>query len=250
MDGDDTFVVNGSQNVTISVGTGKNKVNLTPKNGNYGFTIVTDLKPEDKIQLQGSASNYRLEVSDKSTILYVDKPVESDEIIGLFQNTTGLNLTSNTFDYVKKTNGLSAIQRFQNSNVPGTYLFAGESEAANIRANFKNFKEEGLAFQVAVEKSDPLMQPLFRFQNSNVPGTYLFAGESEAANIRANFKNFKEEGLAFYVFGVGSGQGTTFNRFQNTSMPGTYLFAGPEETVSILANSKNFALEGKAFEVG
>jgi peptidyl-prolyl cis-trans isomerase A (cyclophilin A) len=142
------------------------------------------------------------------------------------------------------------IRRFQNSGVPGTYLFAGESEALGIRANFKDFKEEGLAFQVAVEKTDSLMQPIFRFQNTSIPGTYLFAGESEAANIRINFKNFKEEGTAFFVYGVGSGQGTTFNRFQNRSRPGTYLFAGPVETNSILANNKNFVLEGAAFEVG
>ncbi len=142
------------------------------------------------------------------------------------------------------------IRRFQNTAVPGTYLFAGDAEAANIRTNFRNFTEEGLAFQVAVEQSDSLMQPLYRFQNRDIPGTYLFAGDAEAANIRINFKNFIEEGLAFYVFGVGSGQGSTFNRFQNTSRPGTYIFAGAEETASILANNKNFTLEGAAFEVG
>ncbi len=144
----------------------------------------------------------------------------------------------------------TSIRRFQNSTVPGTYLFAGESEASGIRTKFTNFKEEGLAFQVGVEKSDPLMQPLYRFQNLSIPGTYLFAGESEAGNIRTKFTNFKEEGIAFYVFGVGSGQGITFNRFQNNSNPGTYLFAGPAETASILANNKNFVLEGAAFEVG
>jgi ELWxxDGT repeat protein len=142
------------------------------------------------------------------------------------------------------------INRFQNTSQPGTFLFAGEAESVNIRNNFKNFKEEGLAFQVGVEKSDPLLQPLFRFQNTSQPGTFLFVGEAEAVSVRNNFKNFKEEGLAFYVYGASSGIGTTYNRFQNTSQPGTFLFAGPEESKNILANFKNFVLEGAAFNVG
>ncbi|MFM7439371.1 MAG: hypothetical protein ACKO2V_12330, partial [Snowella sp.] len=91
------------------------------------------------------------------------------------------------------------IIRFQNTDKPGTYLFAGEQEAASIRQNYKGFKEEGLAFQVAVSKDDPLMQPFYRFRNTQKgrEGTYLFAGQQEATSIRTNYKNFVEEGLAF-----------------------------------------------------
>jgi hypothetical protein len=150
------------------------------------------------------------------------------------------------------------IYRFQNTSVPGTYLYAGAEEATSIRQNYKNFTEEGLAFKVATSPSDPLLpgqndpllQPLYRFQNTSVPGTYLYAGAEEAASIRQNYQNFTEEGLAFYVYGVGSEKGTIFERFQNTSLPGTYLYAGPSETQSILANYPNFHLEGAAFEVG
>jgi hypothetical protein len=140
--------------------------------------------------------------------------------------------------------------RFQNTSVPGTYLFAGAEEAANIRQNYKNFREEGFAFGVATSQADPLLQPFYRFRNTSVPGTYLYAGEQEAASIRQNYKNFYEEGLAFYAYGAGVEKGTTFNRFQNTSLPGTYLFAGPSETESILANYPNFHLEGIAFKAG
>jgi hypothetical protein len=182
-------------------------------------------------------------VADKLNLFFTDRG-----------SAGGINLASGSAAITINTASSpllnSPITRFQNTDVAGAYIFASGSEATNIRTNFKNFKEEGLAFQVAVEKSDPLMQPLYRFQNSSVPGTYLFAGESEAANIRINFKNFKEEGLAFYGYGVGAGQGATLNRFQNSSLPGTYLFAGAEETRSILANNKNFILEGAAFEIG
>jgi hypothetical protein len=139
--------------------------------------------------------------------------------------------------------------RFQNTDKPGTYLFAGEQEAASIRQNYKGFKEEGIAFQVAVNKDDPLMQPFYRFQNTTKgrEGTYLFAGEQEAISIRQNYKNFKEEGLAFYAYSAGVGGGTTdFARFQNKGLPGTYLFTGPSETSSVMNNS-GFTLEGSAF---
>ncbi|MDJ0535331.1 MAG: hypothetical protein QNJ70_23060 [Xenococcaceae cyanobacterium MO_207.B15] len=39
------------------------------------------------------------------------------------------------------------FSRFQNSDRPGTYLFATGEERDNIRANFPNFMEEGLAFE-------------------------------------------------------------------------------------------------------
>ena len=141
------------------------------------------------------------------------------------------------------------IIRFQNTDKPGTYLFAGEQEAASIRQNYKGFKEEGLAFQVAVSKDDPLMQPFYRFRNTQKgrEGTYLFAGQQEAISIRTKYKNFVEEGLAFYAYSAGVGGGTTdFARFQNKGLLGTYLFTGSSETTSVMNNS-GFTLEGSAF---
>lgn len=138
------------------------------------------------------------------------------------------------------------IYRFQNSNVPGTYLFVGEEERQSIRQNFSNFREEGIAFRVATQPGDSLIA-LNRFRNNAVPGTYLYAGEAESVNIRQNFRNFVEEGIAFYVYDSSSNQGNSFNRFQNLSLPGTYLFAGAEESVSIRQNFSTFADEGVAF---
>ena len=145
------------------------------------------------------------------------------------------------------------INRFQSKGVPGTYLFAGEEESVNIRENFADsFDEEGVAFEVATEpEDDPNLIPLYRFQSTRTPGTYLFVGEEEREGIRDNFSNdFNEEGLAFYVYGVGSGEGTEFIRFQNSDRPGTYLFAGPEEAQGIRDNFPSFIEEGPAFEVG
>ncbi|ELS04778.1 hypothetical protein Xen7305DRAFT_00045140 [Xenococcus sp. PCC 7305] len=91
--------------------------------------------------------------------------------------------------------------RFQNNQQPGTYLFVGEQERNTINSNpnFSNsFTEEGLAFYVYGADSEA-GTAFFRFQNSLVPGTYLYATGSEADNIRVNFPNFIEEGIAFEV---------------------------------------------------
>ncbi|MDJ0649308.1 MAG: hypothetical protein QNJ60_11440 [Xenococcaceae cyanobacterium MO_188.B19] len=141
------------------------------------------------------------------------------------------------------------INRFQNNDISGTYLFANEEESKSIRENFPNFSEEGLAFKVSDQPGNGLI-PLYRFQSLITPGTYLFAGQEERESIKENFSDaFTEEGLAFYVYGAGTGLGREFIRFQNSDRPGTYLFAGQEEAESIIKDFPNFLEEGVAFEV-
>lgn len=190
-----------------------------------------------------------------------------------------------TLDYGNRLR--TPLYRFQNSQIPGTYLFVGETEKNNILQQFPQFKLEGLAFQVAnEEKGDPLtrgnaditvkatnllgesvtetfninvtgeipqnndqLTRFYRFQNRNKPGTYLYADEAERVNIRNNFPNFIEEGTAFYAYGANSNQGEKIYRFQNTQQPGTYLFVGEAERQNIIANFPQFVQEGVAFEV-
>ena len=141
------------------------------------------------------------------------------------------------------------INRFQNSDLPGTFLFAGEDESRDIRQNFPNFIEEGEAFDVSEEPADGLIR-INRFQNENVPGTFLFADEAESVGIRRDFPNFREEGIAFYVYGADANKGTDYYRFQNTDRPGTYIFVSQFERDTILSDFPQFNLEGIAFEVG
>ncbi|MBD2653561.1 VCBS repeat-containing protein [Synechocystis sp. FACHB-383] len=161
-------------------------------------------------------------------------------------NTASVLINDNPADLLN-----TPFIRFQNTNQPGTYLFVNQVEAAAIRNNpgLRQFVEEGVAFQVAQQKTDPLQQGFFRFQNTSLPGTYLFANEGEAAAIRSNpnLSNFVEEGLAFYAYGPGTGNGTAdFTRFQSVGVPGTYLFTAPGETSSVIGNP-NFVREGIAF---
>ena len=159
-----------------------------------------------------------------------------------------LSIDENDLTEAGTTSFTTPINRFQNSDRPGTYLFAGERESQNIRENFPNFVEEGQAFKVAVEPGDDLIR-INRFQNSSVPGTYLYAGEEESQGIRANFPNFIEEGIAFYVYDGAADIGEDFYRFQNLGVPGTYIFVAGEERQNILNNFPEFKEEGIAFKV-
>jgi hypothetical protein len=141
------------------------------------------------------------------------------------------------------------IYRFQNTSLPGTYLFVGEAERQSIKRNNPNFVEEGFAFSVATQPADDLI-PIYRFQNTAVAGTYLYVGEEERQAIKQNNPNFIEEGRAFYVFGSQSNEGQSFYRFQNTDLEGTYLFVGAGERSNIQENFPNFIEEGVAFKAG
>jgi 2',3'-cyclic-nucleotide 2'-phosphodiesterase (5'-nucleotidase family) len=132
-----------------------------------------------------------------------------------------------------------------------SYLYATGEEAQNIRDNLTNtYEEEGVAFEVGLEASDELI-PLYRFQSNNNPGRYLYVGEEERVNINENFsESFAEEGLAFYVYGVGAEVATEFIRFRNLNSPENYLYATGEEAQGIRDNfATTFAEEGAAFEV-
>ena len=142
------------------------------------------------------------------------------------------------------------IYRFQNSRIPGTYLFVTEEEAHYIRTNFPDFIEECVAFNAAITPNDNLI-PLYRFQSNQHPGLYLYVGEVERNQIHSDSNlasAFNDEGIAFYVYAAGAGFGTPFYRFQNPDIPGAYLYATGSEADIIRAHAHNFIDQGIAFE--
>lgn len=176
---------------------------------------------------------------------YLNKIEESNETNNTYsRNFTVVNSTTPPTTSLLNT----PIYRFQNAQLPGTYLFVGEIERDNILTNFPQFDLEGFAFYVANQPADNLVR-FNRFQNSLVPGTYLYATEGESMSIRQNFPEFEEEGIAFYAYSADADIGTDYYRFQNNQVPGTYLFVNAEERQSILQNFPQFVEEGVAFEV-
>lgn len=94
-----------------------------------------------------------------------------------------------------------------------------------------------------------LNSPIYRFQNQNQLGNYLYTGEQEKTNIQNNFSHYTLEGLAFYVALSPKDDLMTIYRFQNSNIPGTYLYTGEEEAKNIRQNFTNFQEEGVAFYV-
>ena len=142
------------------------------------------------------------------------------------------------------------IYRFQNLEIPGSYLFASEEEAHNIRTNYPDLIEEGVAFYAAIAPNENLI-PLYRFQSNQRPGAYLYVEETERNLINAdsNLANaFNDEGIAFYVYRAGTGIGVSFSRFQNSEISGTYIYATGAEADSIRSSCPNYIDEGIAFE--
>ncbi|VEP18358.1 CHRD domain-containing protein (modular protein) [Hyella patelloides LEGE 07179] len=150
--------------------------------------------------------------------------------------------------------------RFRNTTFgSGSYIYVNEQERDAIRNNpdlnqifeLEGEQEDGTinaAFTASANPGEDFIAQ-YRFQNNLSPGNYLYAGESERERINQDFANeFTEEGLAFYAYEAGSGQGAEFTRFQNEDIPSTYLFAGESESASIRENFPNFIEEGVAFE--
>ena len=200
-------------------------------------------------------------ISNNQLVLdYVPEQLGSAEITIRATDLTG-DFVDDTFSVTVSESGSNggtgndslldtSFFRFQNSNVPGTYLYASGAEAQNIRNNLPGFIEEGVAFNAAIQPNDELI-PFYRFQSNQLPGTYLFVGEEERNGINAdpNFSSsFNEEGIAFYVHGAGSNEETAFSRFQNSNVLGTYLYAAGAEANGIRNNFPNFIDEGIAFE--
>lgn len=235
-EGDDSLA-GGQGNDSLSGGGGQDIVIFSEPSTDYEIT-------ENDLDI--SVQNINSEDTDNLFTVETIKFADGD------YNTSTGEFTFNAPPPIEGSSSLldTPINRFQNKDIPGTYLFAGEAESEEIRDNFSNFDEEGLAFQVAVEPGDDLI-PLYRFQSTNTPGTYLFAGEEERQSINENFsEEFDEEGLAFYVHNANSENGTTLYRFQNEDIPGTYLFVSSDERETILEDFPNFIEEGEAFNVG
>ena len=128
-------------------------------------------------------------------------------------------------------------------------LEAGASETYTTRTIFGTGTPgtvdiSGRFDDVPAEELIQFDTPMYRFQNMDRPGTYLYAGEEERDSILANHSNFQEEGYAFRVADENGVGGIPIYRFQNKQVPGTYNYVGEAEATLILNYySETFELE-------
>ncbi|MGK7898918.1 MAG: calcium-binding protein [Xenococcus sp. (in: cyanobacteria)] len=245
--GQDRLIAEGGGNtLTGGSGTDRFEIDITQRLVN-ALDQITDYQRGEKIIITGNASTGDIDYNQSTGRLSLN----GQEVIQL---SPGLDIDLGDIEYIEMSSGNTdrvPFYRFQNSAVPGTYLYAAGTEAQNVRNNFPGFVEEGLAFNAAIEPGDDLI-PLYRLQSRPRPGTYIFVGEEELNNITTDpnlSNNFIVEGIAFYVYDGAAEKGTDFIRFQNSAVPGTYLYASGSEADIIRENFPNFIEEGVAFEL-
>ncbi|MEM9272651.1 MAG: calcium-binding protein [Cyanobacteria bacterium P01_F01_bin.143] len=246
-DGDD-ILDGGADEDTLTGGAGNDTFIIAPETGSNieDVDIITDFgNGADVIGLAGGLTFSDLSFSGNEILF-------GDEVLATLTDFDTTTLVESDFISTGGTILDAPFVRFQNSSIPGTYVYATGAEADNIRANLPGFVEEGFAFNAAIAPSDELIA-LNRLESNQLPGTFLYVGAEELASINAdpNFSGaFTDQGVAFYTYGAGAGVETPFNRFQNTGVPGTYLYATGAEADSIRANFPGFVDEGIAFEAG
>ncbi|MEH2363424.1 hypothetical protein [Nostoc sp.] len=94
--------------------------NITTTGTSDYALIVGFNDQEDKVQLLGSSKQYRLDIVGTNTNLSIDKSgSEPDELIAVFENSTGLDLNSVAFKYLISNNNidLSLSNTTVNENV-------------------------------------------------------------------------------------------------------------------------------------
>jgi peptidyl-prolyl cis-trans isomerase A (cyclophilin A) len=227
-----------------------NATNLDNQNG--GFTVFGEVLSQDDLNtIDSIASLETINASGTNPAFtdlpIVNSPVNDDNDLVRFENITVTNVPELSFT-IQNNNNPNLVNA--NINNQGEILLNYQDNTngvANITIQGTNLLGETQVNTLRVSVIDNLNSPLYRFQNLDRPGTYLFADEAERQNIINKFPQFKEEGYAFNISKNDDDDLIRFNRFSNKDIPGTYLYAGEAESQNIRQNFRQFKEEGVAF---
>lgn len=206
--------------------------------GDYRISFVgkLDQDPEDDLVITYvdiESENVKVDVATNNPFFATGFLTESDRIKASSIINENTSDEINT-DRINSTDNLNPIDTTNEVNITDT---------VDNNIAYKSIGENNL-------NSNPLLnQSIYRLQNNERLGTYLYVGEEEANNIRQNFPQFRSEGLAFQVGFSPMDDLTPIYRFHNNNISGTYLFVGEEEANNIRQNFTNFQDEGIAFYV-
>lgn len=176
-------------------------IGLSPL-GNTPFVIKTDQEIDDNIPLDiaGQTSSLLTNISAKV----------NEELITKFDNET------EDIPNVKVIDGFQvfedALTAWQNDLSTSAIIDISYLDYISGTSNLEeNLTVEQFAFIDGVHPTSTLNQylateivstpelniPIYRFQNTDIPSTYLYVGEEERQSVMQNFPNFAEEGIAF-----------------------------------------------------
>ncbi|MCC5623384.1 DVUA0089 family protein [Nostoc sp. CHAB 5715] len=166
----DTFVLGDAINVYYD---DKNTTNA----GFGDLATITDFNPsEDRIQLQGSQINYRLQSVGANTQIFLDKPgAEPDEIIGIVQGVVNLRLDSDDFLFYEQENAGQAT----NNTLASAERLGSLSSGSDI-----NLSGE----LVTVQPGDNPDFDFFTFSLAN-PGTVIISAATTDDTVIGLFNN-------------------------------------------------------------
>lgn len=227
-----------------------NASNLDTQNG--GFTVFgqvlsqNDLNTIDSIDslstIDATSANPAL-----TDLPVINSPVFNDNDLVRFENITVTDTPELSFSFQNNNNPSLVTSTVNNQ---GEMLLNPQNNTngiAEITIQATNLLGETQSNTLRVSLIDNLNSPLYRFQNLDRTGTFLFVDEVERQNVLNNFPQFKEEGKAFNVSKTDDDDLIVFNRFRNTAVSGTYLYAGEAESQNIRQNFPQFEEEGVAF---
>jgi hypothetical protein len=242
-------------NDTLTGNSGHDYFVLAPSEGT---DTITDFKIGiDKLLLENGLTIEALSINQSSNNTLIEF---NGETLAILNGINSADIVPETvFTYSQPEPDIHHHQislfRFQDSNNPGKYLYAGQKESENIALNYPQFQNEGFAFNGFNAEADANcfddLIALYRFRNTSSVGGYLYVGEQERQNINNSefSQTFVEEGFAFYAYSADSNKGEDIYRFRNTALGNTYLYVGEQERQNILTQNVNYVEEGLAFEV-
>jgi hypothetical protein len=176
-------------------------IGLSPL-GSTPFVIKTDQEIDNNIPLDiaGQTSSLLTNISAKV----------NEELITKFDNET------EDIPNVKVIDGFQvfedALTAWQNDLSTSAIIDISYLDYISGTSNLEeNLTVEQFAFIDGVHPTSTLNQylateivsipelniPIYRFQNTDIPSTYLYVGEEERQSVMQNFPNFAEEGIAF-----------------------------------------------------
>ncbi len=215
-DGDESFfeVVSNSNSNLVNPTLNAADLNLDFQNNQSGTSEIiirgtdSDRTVEEIFNVSVNSENisegfdvqyYRLQNNAvPGTYIYVDGS-ERDSILAN-PNLGNFVEEGNAFK-VRSTPGenLVEVNRYQSSQTPGTYVFSTSSDfQSDSRINQSDFVLEGVAFYAHGANSGS-GNDYYRFENNELPGTYLFTEAVERSSILTNFPVFEDQGTVWAV---------------------------------------------------